>query len=155
WNDVQETARYFKGGKLHTGDIGIMDQDGFIFLIERERDMIKSGGNRISAKEIEEVIADFPQVIEVAVVGVPHELLGEAIQAFVVLAPNSSCTPRDLDDHCRRRLPPSKVPEEIRFLSHLPQNSAGKVLKRVLKESLTYASAGPRIPAGSFPEVAN
>ena len=86
WNDREETARYFRDGKLYTGDMARVDEDGFLFILERSRDFIKAMGNRVSPKEVEEVIAELPQVVETAVIGVPHEIWGEAIHAFVVTA---------------------------------------------------------------------
>jgi long-chain acyl-CoA synthetase len=136
WNDPEETKKFFRQGRLHTGDIARVDEDGFIFIVEREREMIKSGGNRVSAKEIEDVIAELPAVVEVAVLGVPHELLGEAIQAVVVAAPSSDLTADAVEEHCRKRLPMFKVPASIALLASLPHNSAGKVLKAKLKEML-------------------
>jgi long-chain acyl-CoA synthetase len=133
WNDPVETAKFFKQGRLHTGDIARVDKDGFIFVVERERDMIKSGGNRVSAKEIEDVIAELPDVVEVAVVGTPHDLLGEAIQAFVVPA-HAQLTSQAVAAHCQKRLPIFKLPEKVVLLDKLPHNSAGKVLKPKLKE---------------------
>ncbi|PWU18012.1 MAG: AMP-dependent synthetase [Verrucomicrobia bacterium] len=134
WNDPAETAAFFKNGKLHTGDLARVDQDGFIYFVERERDMIKPGGNRVSAKEVEDVIAEVPDVIEVAVVGAPHELLGEAIKAFVVLRPDAGITAKDIENHCRTRLPAFKTPHEIHFLRSMPHNAAGKILKPKLRE---------------------
>jgi acyl-CoA synthetase (AMP-forming)/AMP-acid ligase II len=136
WNDPQETARYFGEGHLRTGDIARVDAEGFIFIVEREREIIKTGGNRVSAKEIEEVIAELPEVVEVAAVGAPHELLGEAITAFVVAVPGANLTPQEVQAHCRRRLPQFKTPEKIVFLQSMPHNSAGKVLKNGLKEEV-------------------
>lgn len=136
WNDPVETARYFKNGRLHTGDLARLDSEGFIFIVEREREMIKSGGNRVSAKEVEDVIAELPDVVEVAVVGAPHELLGEAIKAFVVPGCKGRMTPQDVAAHCRRRLPAFKVPEDVIFLKTMVHNSAGKVLKPALKKML-------------------
>jgi acyl-CoA synthetase (AMP-forming)/AMP-acid ligase II len=136
WNDPSETGRYFVNGKLHTGDLARVDADGFIFIVEREREMIKSGGNRVSAKEVEDVIAEIAEVIEVAVLGVPHDLLGEGIQACVVPVGYPSITPQDVKGHCRRRLPAFKVPQEVIFLDALPHNDAGKVLKPALKAEL-------------------
>ena len=105
WKDGKETARYFRRGKLYTGDLARVDAEGFIFIVERDREMIKSGGNRVSAKEVEDVIAEIPTVVEVAVVGVPHDLLGEAIKAFVVLTPHASFSAADItntaSDDCR------------------------------------------------------
>jgi len=136
WNDPEETARFFKRGRLHTGDIARVDTEGYIFVVEREREMIKSGGNRVSSKEVEEVIAQLPAVVEVAVLGVPHELFGEAIQAVVVATPASGLTAEAVQEHCRKRLAPFKSPTSVLFLPSLPHNSAGKVLKAKLKEML-------------------
>ncbi|HXJ60584.1 MAG TPA: AMP-binding protein [Verrucomicrobiae bacterium] len=136
WNDPVETSKFFKQGKLQTGDIARVDAEGFIFLVDRERDMIKSGGNRISSKEVEEVIAELPAVIEVAAIGAPHDLLGEAIKAFVVPNPDSRLTRQQVEAHCRRRLPGFKVPQEVIFLKTMPHNGSGKILKRELKRML-------------------
>ena len=84
WNDPEETARFFRDGKLHTGDMARVDADGFLFLVERGRDFIKAMGNRVSPKEVEEVLAELPQVVEAAVIGVADEIWGEAVKAFVV-----------------------------------------------------------------------
>jgi acyl-CoA synthetase (AMP-forming)/AMP-acid ligase II len=134
WNDPVETAAFFKNGKLHTGDLARVDQDGFIFFVERERDMIKPGGNRVSAKEVEDMIAEIPEVVEVAVVGSPHELLGESVNAFIVLRPDAEVGPEDIERHCRKRLPAFKTPQEIHFLRSMPHNAAGKILKPKLRE---------------------
>ena len=140
WRDGNETARYFRRGKLYTGDLARVDAEGFIFIVEREREMIKSGGNRVSAKEVEDVIAEIPAVVEVAVIGVPHELLGEAIKAYVVLTPYASISDVDIMEHCKRRLPNFKCPEAVELLDALPHTSAGKIAKRQLKE-MTPVSA--------------
>jgi acyl-CoA synthetase (AMP-forming)/AMP-acid ligase II len=103
--------------------------------------MIKSGGNRTSAKEVEDVIAEMPEIIEVAVVGAPHELLGESIKAFVSLSHEASITAENVRAHCRKRLPASKIPEEIIFVGSLPHSSSGKVLKSRLKDMLESRQA--------------
>jgi len=139
WKDPGETAKFFRNGRLYTGDLARMDADGFIFIVERERDLIKSGGNRVSAKEVEDVIAEIGDVVEVAVVGMAHELLGEAIKAFVVLTPGSSGTPALVAEHCRKHMPSFKAPDEIIFLSSMPHNGAGKIVKGKLKEMLARA----------------
>jgi long-chain acyl-CoA synthetase len=136
WNDPEETEKYFRNGRLHTGDIARVDADGFIFIVERERELIKSGGNRVSAKEVEDVIAELTEVVEVAVLGAPHELLGEAIKAFVVVAQNSKLTPDSVEAHCRKRLPSFKAPEEVLFLPNMPHNGSGKVQKLKLREMI-------------------
>jgi long-chain acyl-CoA synthetase len=141
WNDPEETAKFFRHGKLHTGDLARVDADGFIYIVEREREMIKSGGNRVSAKEVEDVIAEIPAVVEVAVVGAPHELLGESIKAFISTARAAGVTALEVLAHCRKRLPAAKTPEEIIFVGSLPHNSSGKVLKAKLKEMLESGPA--------------
>ena len=141
WHDPEETRRYFRHGKLHTGDIARVDQDGFIYIVDRDRDIIKCGGNRVSAKEVENVLAELPEVVEAAVVGAPHELLGESIKAFAVPVPGARISAQGAKEHCRKRLPGFKVPDEVLFVRDLPHNSAGKVLKEELKEMLRMASA--------------
>src|SRR5438309_5857841 len=136
WNDAVETSKFFRNGRLYTGDIARVDADGFIFIVEREREMIKSGGNRVGAKEVEEVIAEIPEIIEVAVVGTADEQLGEAITAFVVLSPGSKIVPKDVKVHCHRRLPAFKTPAEVIFLDRMPHSSSGKILKPALKAKL-------------------
>jgi long-chain acyl-CoA synthetase len=145
WNDPQETGKYFRNGRLHTGDLARVDNDGFIYIVERERELIKSGGNRVSAKEVEGIIAEIPEVVEVAVVGITHELLGEAIRAFVTTVPGSHLGPKDVECHCHRRLPAFKNPAEIVLLKSMPHNSAGKILKQKLKE---MAGSGQGSSAG-------
>ena len=134
WNDPIETSKYFRNGRLYTGDIARVDADGFIFVIEREREVIKSGGNRVSAKEVEDVIAELPEVVEVAVLGVLHEVLGEAIEAFVAVTSDAEITPDDVQTYCRKRLPRFKAPERVLFIHNMPHNESGKVLKRKLRE---------------------
>ena len=102
--------------------------------------MIKSGGNRVSAKEVEDVIAELSEVVEAAVVGAPHELLGEAIHAFVVTRPGSPLTADAVAEHCRSRLPSFKTPEQVVLLPRMPHTSSGKISKPKLKERLTPPS---------------
>ena len=134
WNDAEETRRFFRDGKLYTGDVARVDEDGFIFLVERARDFIKPMGNRVSPKEVEEVVAHLPEVVEVAVIGTPDEIWGEAIQAFVVTARPGQLTAGRVRDHCRNQLPNYKVPEYVEFLPALPKTANGKVAKEELKK---------------------
>ncbi|MFN0130761.1 MAG: class I adenylate-forming enzyme family protein [Verrucomicrobiales bacterium] len=133
WRDPEETARYFRGGRLHTGDLARVDADGFVYIVDRERDMIKCGGNRVSPKEIEDVLAAHPGVVEAAVVGVPHDWLGEAVTAFVVATRDGGVIESDLRRLCRQSLPPHKVPEHIRLVAALPHTGSGKVMKSELR----------------------
>jgi long-chain acyl-CoA synthetase len=145
WNDPHETAKLFRAGKLYTGDLARVDADGFIYLVDRARDIIKSGGNRVSAHEIEDVISELPHVVEVAVVGAPDDVLGEAIVAFVTLQPSDDGCFGDLLTHCRHRLPASRVPKTVVHLQSLPHGSSGKVAKASLKAlaaSAVTASSG-------------
>ena len=132
WGDPIETARYFHDGRLRTGDLARIDADGFIFLVDRERDIIKAGGNRLSPREIEDVIAEVTTALNVAVVGVPHDVLGEAVVAFVASEPEGAHFEHVLD-HCRRRLHTSKVPEAVVHLSAFPHHESGKIAKGELK----------------------
>lgn len=149
WKDLVETAKYFRNGKLHTGDLARVDAEGFIYIVEREREMIKSGGNRVGAKEVEEVIAEIADVVEVAVIGIPHEVLGEAIAAFVVPARSAQIDAARILEHCARRLPVFKRPETVTFLTDLPHNSSGKVMKQELRRR-TLAGQGNK---NSMPEA--
>ena len=133
WNNPEETARFFRDGKLYTGDMARVDRDRFLFLVDRGRDFIKAMGNRVSPKEVEEVIAELPQVVEAAVIGVPHEIYGEAIHAFVVPTVSGSLTAEEVREHCLTRLPNHKVPERVELVGSLPKTSNGKVDKPRLR----------------------
>ncbi|MEN6457543.1 MAG: AMP-binding protein [Thermoguttaceae bacterium] len=133
WRDPDETAQYFRDGRLHTGDMARVDPDGFVFLVERARDFIKPMGHRVGPKEIEEVLAEMPEIVESAVVGVPDDLWGEAIKAFVVTTRPGQLTAAEVQTHCQRRLPNYKVPQHIEFLGALPKTGNGKVDKGTLR----------------------
>jgi long-chain acyl-CoA synthetase len=134
WKDEEETAKFFREGQLFTGDLARVDEDGFIFVQDRARDFIKASGKRVGAKEVEDVISELPDIIEVAVIGVPHDTKGEAIKAFVVPNPVSMLSESDVRKHCGIRMATYKVPEAIVFLRTLPKNNSGKVLKTRLRE---------------------
>ncbi len=135
WQDPEETRKFFRGGKLYTGDLAQVDADGFIYVVERARDFIKSMGNRISPKEIEEVIAEMPEVVEVAVIGVPDDLWGEAIKAFVVSKRPEVLTVDGVRAHCLKRLPNYKIPAQVAFSASLPKTATGKVDKVRLRSA--------------------
>lgn len=140
WKSPDATAEVLKHGFYYTGDLGYEDSDGYIFLTGRARDIIKAGGNRISAKEIEDVVSEISGVMESAVIGVPDEVLGEAIKAFVVRC-NSTLTEEDVKGHLQRRLPAFKHPKWIQFRDDLPKNQSGKILKSVLREAESKATS--------------
>lgn len=133
WEDPQETAKYFRDGRLHTGDLARVDSDGFIYIVGREREIIKCGGNRVGAKEIEDVIAELEGIVEVAVVGAPHAVLGEAIVAFVETSSAAGGLSPDVLGHCQRRLNSSNIPEAVVYLGQFPRGGNGKVLKAELR----------------------
>ncbi len=134
WKSPDATAEVLKHGHYYTGDLGYEDSDGYIFLTGRARDIIKAGGNRISAKEIEDVVLEIPGVLETAVIGVPDEVLGEAIKAFVVRC-STTLTEEEVKGHLQRRLPSFKHPKWIQFRDDLPKTQSGKILKSVLREA--------------------
>jgi long-chain acyl-CoA synthetase len=133
FRDPEATAGVLRGGWLHTGDIGRRDADGFLFLEGRRSDMIKSGAHRISPLDIEEVVAALPEVAEVAVVGVPDDVLGESIKAVVRLKPGARLTASDVQRHCTQQLPRYKVPKAVEFASDLPRTATGKVMRYQLR----------------------
>lgn len=133
WKDEEGTAQVLQNGYYRTGDLGYSDQDGCYFLNGRARDIIKVGGNRVSAKEIEECIAEIEGVVEAAVVGIPDEILGEAIKAFVTV--NREETDENfISARIRRRMPTFKQPALIEILRELPKNQSGKILKNELRQ---------------------
>jgi len=133
WRDPEATATAFAGGWFHTGDIGIRDEDGYLFIVDRLKDMIVSGGENIASSEVERVLYEHAEVVEAAVVGRPDDRWGETPVAFVVLRDGADVTAEDLIEHCRAQLARYKVPKEVTFLDALPRNPSGKVLKRELR----------------------
>jgi acyl-CoA synthetase (AMP-forming)/AMP-acid ligase II len=134
WRDPDATAKAFAGGWFHTGDIGVRDDDGYLYIVDRVKDMIVSGGENIAGSEVERVLYEHGAVLEAAVVGRADEKWGEVPIAFVVLREGSEATADELIDHCRGQLAKFKVPKDILFLDALPRNPSGKVLKRELRE---------------------
>ncbi len=134
WNKPDATAETLRGGWLHTGDVGHIDEEGYVYITDRKRDMIISGGSNIYPREVEEVICAHPAVFEVAVIGVPDDKWGEAVKALVVTRPGADVTEAELVEHCRRSLASYKKPHSIEFLPELPKNAYGKILKRELRD---------------------
>ncbi len=117
---------------LHTGDIGYMDEDGYVFLTDRKKDLIKPGGYQVWPREVEEVIASHPAIAEVGVAGVPDAAKGESVKAWVVLRAGQSATVDELQRLCKEKLAPYKVPSAIEFRTELPKTMVGKILRREL-----------------------
>jgi fatty-acyl-CoA synthase len=133
WRDANKTAASFHGDWFRTGDVGYLDAEGFLYLTDRVKDMIISGGENIASSEVERVIYELPQVREVAVIGLPDPRWGEKPVAVIVLAEGGALAMSDLTDHCRARLASFKVPKQLILRDSLPRNPSGKVLKRVLR----------------------
>ncbi|OXM13352.1 long-chain-fatty-acid--CoA ligase [Paenibacillus herberti] len=133
FNMPEATAAALRDGWLYTGDIAQMDEEGYIYIVDRIKDMINVGGFNVYPREVEEVLYQHPGVFEAAVVGVPDESLGEAVKAFVVRK-DESLTAEELIAFCRNSLVKYKLPTQVEFLTELPKNSSGKTLRRVLKE---------------------
>jgi fatty-acyl-CoA synthase len=141
WRDPAKTAASFFGDWFRTGDVGYLDDEGFLYLTDRKKDMIISGGENIASSEVERVLYQLPQVSEAAVVGLPDERWGERVVAVLVLRPGTSLDQAELERHCRAQLGGFKVPRQMIVTDALPRNPSGKVLKRVLRERYL---AGPR-----------
>ena len=133
WRDPEATAKAFAGGWFHTGDVGVRDEDGYLFIVDRLKDMIVSGGENIAGSEVERVLYDHEAVLEAAVVGRADERWGEVPVAFVVVRPGSTASADELIAHCSAQLAKFKVPKAVTFLDALPRNPSGKVLKRDLR----------------------
>jgi acyl-CoA synthetase (AMP-forming)/AMP-acid ligase II len=134
WRLPQESADALRGGWFHTGDLGIRTEDGEYFVVDRKKDMILSGDENIFPAEVEEVIATHPDVVEVAVIGVPDEKWGEAAKAIVVLREGSKVTEEEIRQHCQDKIARYKIPKSVAFVAQLPRNPAGKVIKGILRE---------------------
>ena len=132
WNDPKETGKALKNGWYYTGDLGKTDAEGFLYVVGRKKDMIKVGGERVSPKEVEERILEIGQVHEVAVIGVPDELLGEAIKVFIVPGGDARLTEQDFEIEIRKRLPSYMHPKTVVIARELPKNESGKILKNQL-----------------------
>jgi acyl-CoA synthetase (AMP-forming)/AMP-acid ligase II len=133
WNDPEESQRVLRPDGLHTGDLARIDNDGYIFIVGRKSDIIKSGAYRLNPKEIEEIIIALEGVAEVAVAGLPDEIWGELPVAFVVRSPNAEIREADILDHCRANLPRYKMIREVVFMEKLPKTSSGKVRRFALR----------------------
>jgi len=118
---------------LYTGDLFRMDEDGYLYFVARSDDIIRTGGEKVSPREVESVVYELEQVEEAAVIGVPDEAMGEIVKAIVALRPGATLTAIELRRHCARRLEPSMVPAVVEFIAALPHTPSGKINKRALR----------------------
>jgi acyl-CoA synthetase (AMP-forming)/AMP-acid ligase II len=133
WNRPEETAKTIRDGWLHTGDAGYFDADGYLYLYDRIKDMIVSGGENVYPAEVENALFGHPAVADVGVIGVPDERWGEAVKAIIVRTPGTEGTAEELIAYARERIARYKVPKSIDFVDSLPRNASGKILKRELR----------------------
>jgi acyl-CoA synthetase (AMP-forming)/AMP-acid ligase II len=141
WNKPQETAQALRHGWMHTGDAGYMDEDGYMFVVDRIKDMIITGGENVYSVEVENALALHPAVATCAVVGIPDELWGERVHAVVVRAAQCDTDADELRRFCREHIAGYKVPRTVAFVDALPMSAAGKVLKRELRQQSWPAEA--------------
>lgn len=134
WNKPTETEHVLKDGWLYTGDVGRMDEKGYLYIVDRVKDMIIAGGYNIYPREIDEILFEHPAVQEACTIGVADEYRGETVKAFVVLKPGATATEQEIMDHCKARLAAYKRPRIVEFIPELPKSSVGKILRRVLVE---------------------
>jgi acyl-CoA synthetase (AMP-forming)/AMP-acid ligase II len=132
FNDPEATATTWRDGWLHSGDLAYLDEDGFLYIVGRKKDVIIRGGNNVHATDVEAALYEHPAVQEAAVAGIPHAVLGEDVAAWIVLAPGATATADDLRGFCAERLSDYKVPRRFTFVDELPRNATGKVVKRDL-----------------------
>jgi long-chain acyl-CoA synthetase len=133
WDKPQETASAFRNGLMHTGDIGVTDEDGWLYVVDRSKDMIVASGFKVWPREVEDVLYEHPAVREAAVIGVPDEYRGETVWGYVSLQPGATVQESELIQHCRERLAAYKYPRVVRVLPELPKTPSGKIVRRELR----------------------
>ncbi len=134
WNDPEETALQLKDGWLRTGDIGRMDEDGYITIVDRKKDMILAGDFNVYPREVDEVLRQHPKIAEAVTVGVPDPYRGETVKAYIVLKAGQRTTESDIIQYCKGKLAPYKVPKLVEFRDGIPKSVSGKILRKILRE---------------------
>jgi long-chain acyl-CoA synthetase len=134
WNNPEETKNQLTDGWLHTGDVGQTDEDGYIYIVDRKKDMIIAGGFNIYPREVDEVLYQHPKIVEAVTVGVPDAYRGETVKAFIVLRPGETCTDKEISEFCRTKLAAYKVPKQIEFRESIPKSAVGKILRKILRD---------------------
>jgi len=134
WNKPDETRHALRNGWLHSGDIGMMDDEGYVFIVDRVKDMINVSGFKVWPAEVEEFLYKHPAIQEVAVFGSPHPEKGEMVVAAIILKEGASATSEEIITYCRNHLAAYKAPARVDFISELPKSATGKILKRTLRD---------------------
>ena len=136
WRAPQESEGTFRNGALYTGDLARVDEEGFIYIVDRAKDFLKCRGEKVSCRQIEEVLLEFDELVEAAVIGIPDGVLGEAVKAFVVPRVRETAGLKErVASFCKNRMPPHHLPKQIFVLPALPKSSSGKVMKTILKDT--------------------
>jgi len=149
WQMPEETAKTLRNDWLYTGDIARMDEEGYLYIVDRKKDMVNTSGFKVYPREVEEVLYQHEEVVEAVAVGVPDEYRGETVKAFVVRKPGSTVTEEELVSYCKENLAPYKVPKLLEFRDDLPKSAVGKLLRRVLAdEEREKAGASPKSGKG-------
>jgi long-chain acyl-CoA synthetase len=133
WNRPDETASAFRDGFMHTGDIGVMDADGWLYVVDRSKDMIIASGFKVWPREVEDVLYEHPAVREAAVIGVPDAYRGETVWGYVSLHAGGAVAEAELIQYCRQRLAAYKSPRVVHVLDELPKTTSGKIMRRELR----------------------
>ena len=134
WNNPEETKNQLRDGWLYTGDIAQADKDGYLYIVDRKKDMIIAGGFNVYPREIDEILYQHPKVAEAVAVGIPDAYRGETVKAFVVLKPGEAATDKEIIDFCRERMTAYKVPKMVEFRSEIPKSAVGKILRKILRD---------------------
>jgi acyl-CoA synthetase (AMP-forming)/AMP-acid ligase II len=143
WNLPEETEKTIRNGWLYTGDLAVVNEEEYVTIVDRKKDMIITGGENVYSTEVENVIYSHPAVLEAAVIGVPDPTWGEAVAACVVLKPGKTATEEEIIAHCKKDLAHYKAPKAVQFLEALPKTGSGKIYKKGLRES--YSRAGKKV----------
>jgi len=134
WNKPKESGEALRNGWLHTGDVGYADEDDYLYITDRKKDLIIRGGENVYPTEVENVLYQHPQVLEAGVIGVPDPVYGETVKAFVALKTPGAASEEALIAHCKAHLPAYKRPKSIQFVDALPKSAVGKILRRKLRQ---------------------
>jgi long-chain acyl-CoA synthetase len=140
WNKPEETAKALPGGRLHTGDVGFMDSEGWFYLVDRQKDMIVASGYKVWPREVEDVLYQHAAVRECGVVGVPDPYRGETVKAFVSFKAGKTAEPEELIAFCKERMAAYKYPRQVEIVDEIPKTVTGKVLRRELRDQATAAA---------------
>jgi acyl-CoA synthetase (AMP-forming)/AMP-acid ligase II len=134
WNLPEETEKSIKDGWLYTGDLAVIDEEGYVNIVDRKKDMILTGGENVYSTEVEHVLYMHPAILEAAVVGVPDKKWGEAVKALVVIKPGLEASEDEIKDFCRKDLAGFKVPKSVEFIGELPKTGSGKIAKKDIRD---------------------